>query len=229
MTQAVAILVAAGRGERMGQERPKAFLELAGEPLLLRAARAFEAAPSVGSLIAVVPEAETSAARALLAPLAKLRAVVPGGERRQDSVLAGLAQVPEGFEGVVLVHDAARPLVEVELVEAVTRRALATGAALPVLPLVDTVKRVRGGRVVETLDRSELGGAQTPQGFRMALLREALEAATRAGLELTDEAMAVERLGHAVDAVPGSKRNRKLTTPDDLAWAEGVVAGILHT
>jgi len=229
VTQAVAILVAAGRGERMGQERPKAFLELAGEPLLLRAARAFEAAPSVGSLIAVVPEAETSAARALLAPLAKLRAVVPGGERRQDSVLAGLAQVPEGFEGVVLVHDAARPLVEVELVEAVTRRALATGAALPVLPLVDTVKRVRGGRVVETLDRSELGGAQTPQGFRMALLREALEAATRAGLELTDEAMAVERLGHAVDAVPGSKRNRKLTTPDDLAWAEGVVAGILHT
>lgn len=229
MTQAVAILVAAGRGERMGQERPKAFLELAGEPLLLRAARAFEAAPSVGSLIAVVPEAETSAARALLAPLAKLRAVVPGGERRQDSVLAGLAQVPEGFEGVVLVHDAARPLVEVELVEAVTRRALATGAALPVLPLVDTVKRVRGGRVVETLDRSELGGAQTPQGFRIALLREALEAATRAGLELTDEAMAVERLGHAVDAVPGSKRNRKLTTPDDLAWAEGVVAGILHT
>jgi len=229
VTQAVAILVAAGRGERMGQERPKAFLELAGEPLLLRAARAFEAAPSVGSLIAVVPEAETSVARALLAPLAKLRAVVPGGERRQDSVLAGLAQVPEGFEGVVLVHDAARPLVEVELVEAVTRRALATGAALPVLPLVDTVKRVRGGRVVETLDRSELGGAQTPQGFRMALLREALEAATRAGLELTDEAMAVERLGHAVDAVPGSKRNRKLTTPDDLAWAEGVVAGILHT
>ena len=229
MTQAVAILVAAGRGERMGQERPKAFLELGGEPLLLRAARAFDAAPSVASLIAVVPDALTSVARTLLAPLGKLGAVVAGGERRQDSVLAGLAQVPEGFEGVVLVHDAARPLVEVELVEAVTRRAFATGAALPVLPLVDTVKRVRGGRVVETLDRSELGGAQTPQGFRMALLREALEAATRAGLELTDEAMAVERLGHAVDAVPGSKRNRKLTTPDDLAWAEGVVAGILHT
>jgi 2-C-methyl-D-erythritol 4-phosphate cytidylyltransferase len=229
VTKAVAILVGAGRGERMGAERPKAFLELGGEPLLLRAARAFEAAPSVGGLVAVVPNAETGAARALLAPLAKLREVVAGGERRQDSVLAGLAQLPEGFDGVVLIHDAARPLVEVELVEAVSERALATGAALPVLPLVDTVKRVRGGRVVETLDRSELGGAQTPQGFRIALLREALEAAQRAGLELTDEAMAVERLGHAVDAVPGSKRNRKLTTPDDLAWAEGVVAGILRT
>lgn len=227
--QAVAIVVAAGRGERMGGERPKAFLELGGEPLLLRAARAFEAAPSVGSIVAVVPGSETEAARALLAPLAKLRGVVAGGERRQDSVLAGLAQVPGGFDGVVLVHDAARPLVEVELIEAVARQASATGAALPVLPLVDTVKRVRGGRVIETLDRAELGGAQTPQGFRCVLLREAYDAARRAGVELTDESTAVERMGHAVHAVPGSTRNRKLTTPDDLAWAEGVVAGILRT
>jgi 2-C-methyl-D-erythritol 4-phosphate cytidylyltransferase len=229
MDEVVAILVAAGRGERMGAERPKAFLELGGEPLLLRAARAFEAAPSVGRIVAVVPDAETAAARGLLAPLRKLLAVVAGGERRQDSVLAGLRQVPDGFDGVVLVHDAARPFVDVELIEAVTQQAAATGAALPVLPLVDTVKRVRGGRVVETLDRAELGGAQTPQGFRMALLREACETALQAGVALTDEAMAVERLGHAVYAVPGSSRNRKLTTPDDLAWAEGVVAGMLRT
>ena len=227
--QAVAIVVAAGRGERMGQGRPKAFLELGGEPLLLRAARAFEAAPSVGRIVVVVPEQELMAARERLSPLAKLLAVVKGGERRQDSVLAGLRQVPEAFDGVVLVHDAARPLVDVELIEAVAQQAAVTGAALPVLPLVDTVKRVRGGRVVETLDRAELGGAQTPQGFRIALLREACEAALRAGVALTDEAMAVERLGHAVYAVPGSKRNRKITTPDDLAWAESVVAGILHT
>lgn len=226
---AVAIVVAAGRGERMGAERPKAFLELGGEPLLLRAARAFEAAPSVGSIVAVVPQAQTGLARELLAPLRKLLAVVAGGERRQDSVLAGLRQVPEGWDGVVLVHDAARPLLDVELIEAVAQQAAATGAALPVLPLVDTVKRVRGGRVVETLDRTELGGAQTPQGFSCALLREACEAALRAGVALTDEAMAVERLGHAVSAVPGSPRNRKLTTPDDLAWAEAVLAGILRT
>jgi 2-C-methyl-D-erythritol 4-phosphate cytidylyltransferase / 2-C-methyl-D-erythritol 2,4-cyclodiphosphate synthase len=152
--QAVAIVVAAGRGERMGAERPKAFLELGGEPLLLRAARAFEAAPSVGQIVAVVPEPETEAAREQLRPLAKLSAVVAGGERRQDSVLAGLRQVPETFDGVVLVHDAARPLVDVELIEAVAQQAAATGAALPVLPLVDTVKRVRGGRVLETLDRA---------------------------------------------------------------------------
>jgi 2-C-methyl-D-erythritol 4-phosphate cytidylyltransferase len=226
--QAVAIVVAAGRGERMGQGRPKAFLELGGEPLLLRAARAFEAAPSVGKIVAVVPEFEIPAAREWLAALSKLLAVVAGGERRQDSVLAGLRQVPADFEDVVLVHDAARPLVDVELIEAVAQQAAATGAALPVLPLVDTVKRVRGGRVVETLDRAELGGAQTPQGFRCALLREACEAALAAGVALTDEAMAVEGLGHAVYAVPGSSRNRKITTPDDLAWAEAVVAGILH-
>jgi 2-C-methyl-D-erythritol 4-phosphate cytidylyltransferase len=91
------------------------------------------------------------------------------------------------------------------------------------------VKRVRGGRVVETLDRAELGGAQTPQGFRAGLLREACAAAASAGVEVTDEATAVERLGHAVHAVPGSRRNRKITTPDDLAWAESVVAGMLRT
>jgi 2-C-methyl-D-erythritol 4-phosphate cytidylyltransferase len=226
---AIAIVVAAGRGERMGQERPKAFLELGGEPLLLRAARAFEAAPSVAGIVAVVPEPELEAARRGLAPLAKLRAVVTGGARRQDSVQAGLQQLPGDFDGVVLVHDAARPFVDVELVEAVAHKAWDAGAALPVLPLVDTVKRVRDGRVIETLDRAELGGAQTPQGFRVALLREACEAVRRDGASVTDEAMAVERLGHPVHVVPGSKLNRKLTTPDDLAWAESVVAGILRT
>lgn len=209
----------------MGALRPKAFLELAGEALVLRSARAFDEAPSVGAIVAVVPEAEVAAARALLAPVRKLLAVVPGGDRRQDSVLEGLRQAPPGFDGVVLVHDAARPLVEVSLVEAVARAAAEAGAALPVLPVVDTVKRLRDGFVVETLDRDELGAAQTPQGFRLALLVEACEAARRDRVTVTDEAAAVERLGAPVRAVPGSPRNRKITTPEDLAWAEGVVAG----
>ena len=223
--QALAILVAAGRGERMGAGRPKAFRDLAGEPLLLKAAQVFERAPSVGAIVAVVPSDEVEAARDLLAPLQKLRAVVAGGSRRQDSVLEGLKQAPEGFDGVVLVHDAARPFVDVPLVEAVLGAAGESGAALPVLGLVDTVKRVRDGRVLETLDRSELGAAQTPQGFRFRLLVEAYEAAFRDGITLTDEAMAVERLGVRVTAVPGSARNRKITTPEDLAWAEGVASG----
>jgi 2-C-methyl-D-erythritol 4-phosphate cytidylyltransferase len=158
----------------------------------------------------------------------KVSAVVPGGERRQDSVREGLRQAPAGFDGVVLVHDAARPLVEVDLVEAVAGAAGAAGAAVPVLPVVDTVKRVRDGLVVETLDREALGSAQTPQGFRFAVLAEAYEAAFRDGVTVTDEATAVERLGAPVRAVPGSPRNRKITTPEDLAWAEGVLAGLVR-
>jgi 2-C-methyl-D-erythritol 4-phosphate cytidylyltransferase len=226
--QALAILVAAGRGERMGTGRPKAFLELGGQPLLLRAARAFDAAPSVGAVVAVVPAAEVEAAQEMLAALAKPVSVVAGGRRRQDSVLEGLKQAPDGFDGLVLVHDAARPLVDVALIESVCRAAAAEGAALPVLPVVDTVKRVADGRVLETLDRETLGAAQTPQGFRFELLARAYEAAFREKVTLTDEAMAVERLGGTVRAVAGSARNRKITTPEDLAWAEGVVQGILR-
>ena len=225
---AFAILVAAGRGERMRADRPKAFLDLGGQPLLLRAALAFEEAPSVERLVAVVSEDQVATARAILSSLKKKLAVVPGGPRRQDSVLEGLKQAPEAFEGVVLVHDAARPLVDVRLIEDVTRAAEEGGAALPVLPLVDTVKRLRDGCVVETLDREELGAAQTPQGFRFELLVSAYEAAFRDNVTLTDEAMAVERIGAAVRAVPGSARNRKITTPEDLAWAEGVVPGVVR-
>jgi 2-C-methyl-D-erythritol 4-phosphate cytidylyltransferase len=209
----------------MASDRPKAFLSLGGQPLLLRSALAFEAAPSVGGLVCVVPVGDLDAARDLLAPVTRLVAVVAGGARRQDSVLEGLKALPEGFDGVVLVHDAARPLVDVDLIETVTRAAEEEGAALPLLPLVDTIKRVRGGRVEETLDRSELGAAQTPQGFRLDLLVSAYEAAFRDRVTVTDEAMAVERVGSAVKAVAGSPRNRKITTPEDLAWAEGLLQG----
>jgi 2-C-methyl-D-erythritol 4-phosphate cytidylyltransferase len=208
----------------MGASRPKAFLELAGQSLLLRSALVFEAVEDVGQIVAVVPAGEEPLARAMLSSVSKLSAVVRGGERRQDSVQAGLQAAPEGFDGVVLVHDAARPLVDGALVAEVIRSAAAIGAAVPVLPVVDTVKRLRDGRVVETIDRSELGAAQTPQGFRRAVLERAYEAAFTAGLTVTDEAMAVERTGGAVAAVPGSPRNRKLTTPEDLEWAEGELA-----
>jgi len=212
----------------MRADRPKAFLDLGGQPLLLRAALAFEEAPSVERLVAVVSEDQVATARSILSPLKKNLAVVPGGPRRQDSVLEGLKQAPEAFEGVVLVHDAARPLVDVRLIEEVARAAEQAGAAVPVLRLVDTVKRLRDGCVVETLDREELGAAQTPQGFRFDLLVSAYEAAFRDNVTLTDEAMAVERIGTPVRAVPGSARNRKITTPEDLAWAEGVLPGAVR-
>ena len=202
--EVLAILVAAGRGERMQAALPKAFLPLAGRPLLRWAAEAFEASGAVAGFVAVVPEALRTDARDVLAGLPKLRAVVAGGARRQDSVEAGLLALPAGFAGVVLVHDAARPLVSPEIISAVAEAAGEHGAALPVLPLVDTVKRVRDGRVEGTLDRDELFAAQTPQGFQLPVLTRAYAAAEAAGVTLTDEAMAVERLGLPVVAVPGS-------------------------
>jgi 2-C-methyl-D-erythritol 4-phosphate cytidylyltransferase len=212
----------------MGAGRAKAFLQLAGRPLLLRAAEAFEAAPDVEAIVAVVPTDEQRAARDLLAPLQKVTAVVAGGATRQDSVRAGLEALPSAFDGIVLVHDAARALIEPSLIASVVRAAIEVGAAIPVLPLVDTIKRVRGGAVLETLDRSELAAAQTPQGVRRALLAEALDRAARDGITVTDEAMAVEHLGRRVAAVVGSPRNLKITTPHDLRWAELLLAGAVE-
>jgi 2-C-methyl-D-erythritol 4-phosphate cytidylyltransferase len=221
--ETLAIIVAAGRGERLGADRPKAFLDLAGRPLLLRTTLAFEAAPAVGGIVVVVPSGLEAETRAMLAPVGKLHAVTVGGARRQDSVLAGLRSVPEGFDGVVLVHDAARPFVDADLIGAVAAAAREYGAALPVLPMIDTIKRVRDGDVIETLNREELGAAQTPQGFRLGVLGRAYEAAFRDRVTVTDEAMAVERLGERVVAVAGRSANVKLTTPSDWAWAEGVL------
>jgi len=212
----------------MGAGRAKAFLPLAGRPLLLRAAEAFEAAPEVEAIVAVVPQGDQREARDLLASLRKVTAVVPGGATRQDSVRAGLAALPDGFDGIVLVHDAARALVVPALISSVARAAAETGAAIPVLPLVDTIKRVRDGLLQETLDRAELAAAQTPQGVRRALLEEALDGAARDGVTVTDEAMAVERLGRPVAAVTGSPRNLKITTPHDLRWAEMLLASAVE-
>jgi len=222
----LAILVAAGRGERLGADEPKAFLPIAGTAMLLRAAMAFEQASSVEGVVAVVPSSEVERAQEILEPVRKLWGVTSGGPRRQDSVLAGLKLAPEDFEdGIVLVHDAARPFVDHELIDAVVSAARLSGAAIPVIGLVDTVKRLEGKRVMETLDRDTLGAAQTPQGFRYALLARAYEEAFRGGLTLTDEAMAVERLGEPIEVVTGSARNRKITLPEDVVWAEMILRG----
>lgn len=221
--ETLAILVAAGRGERMGASRPKAFLSLGGQTLLERSARALGAAPSVTGVVAVVPADAIDEARELCEGLSRPCQVVAGGARRQDSVRAGLDALPAGFDGVVLVHDAARPLVTVELVEAVVRGAEEHGAAIPVVPVADTIKEVDAGRVASTVDRARLAAAQTPQGFRREVLTRAYEKAFADGVVVTDESMAVERLGLPVACVAGSERNRKLTTPDDLAWAERVL------
>jgi 2-C-methyl-D-erythritol 4-phosphate cytidylyltransferase len=217
-----ALVVAAGRGERLRTDLPKAFVSLAGRALVVHALEAVGACPEVDAVIPVVaPEdfERFAALRSELANIAKLLPHVAGGERRQDSVRAGLAAVPPEAE-LVAVHDAARPLVTPGDVARVIAAARRTGAALLAAPVGDTIKRVREGRVVETPAREECWTAQTPQAFRVELLREALAKAEAEGFHATDDAQLVERLGVEVQVVEGNPRHLKVTWPGDLAVAE---------
>ena len=211
-----AVLVAAGRGERLGDERPKAFAALGGRVLLAHSLERLDASPWIDALVVVAPPDWEEAVIVLAEELAvgKVAASVTGGKTRAASVRAGLAEVPEAA-AVVVVHDAARPLVTDEVIERVLQP-LGEGfdGAVPGLPLADTVKRVRDGAVVETLDRSELVAVQTPQAFVAPALRAA------AAGDGTDCASLVEARGGRVRVVGGDPRLLKITSRDDLALVE---------
>jgi 2-C-methyl-D-erythritol 4-phosphate cytidylyltransferase len=218
----VALLLAAGRGERLGHELPKAFVPLAGRPLLLHALEALAAAPEVDAVIPVVAAAELPRLQALLAewgPQPKLAAAVAGGAERQDSVRAGVQALPPGAS-LVAMHDAARALLRPAAVSRVVAAARRSGAAILAVPVPDTIKRVAAGRIVETPARAECWAAQTPQVFRTEILREALAKAAAERYLGTDDAELVERLGVTVQVVEGDIDNFKLTHPEDLAMAE---------
>lgn len=214
----VVIIPAAGRGRRMGGEVPKQYLPLAGQPLLWHTLAALEASPLVGALVLAIHPEDRSFAAALAAGFPKVRALVAGGEERADSVRAALAATTEADE-LVLIHDAVRPFVPPALLARVVEGARAWGAVVPALPVRDTIKVVEGDRVLETPPRSRLWGAQTPQGFRRAVLLRAFAQPPGQGLA-TDEAMLVEASGHPVHVVAGEVANLKITTPEDLLWAE---------
>ena len=218
-----AIIVAAGQGVRMGADRPKAFLRLRGLTLLERSVGAFLSHARVDRVVAAVPD-PGEAAR-ILGSRAGRVLLVPGGATRQDSVSAGLRSLAPGAYEIILVHDAARPLVSGEVIDAVIAAAAGHGAAVPAIPPVDTPKRIGlDGTIEETLPRDRLRMAQTPQGFRDPMLREAYERAGRDGFVGTDDASLVERAGHRIRVVDGSPRNFKITTPQDLALAEAFLA-----
>jgi len=209
-----AVLVAAGRGERLGGDRPKAFAGLAGRPLLAESLERLERSEWVEAIVVVATEGWEEPAILLAEELGagKVNAAVTGGETRADSVRAGVAEVPEEA-AVVLVHDAARPLLGDDVIERVVG-ALGDGwdGAVPALPVADTVKRVNGDEVVETLERSELVAVQTPQAFLADVLRRALAG----GGEASDCAALVEAAGGRVRWVEGDARLLKVTTRDDL-------------
>lgn len=223
----VALLLAAGRGERFGHELPKAFVPLAGRPLILHALEALSAVPELDRIVPVAAGGELPRLRRVLAEAGprereKLAEPVAGGAARQDSVRAGMAALPPGAEWVA-VHDAARCLVRPEAVSRAIAVARREGAAILAIPARDTIKRVSGTRIVETPARAECWVAQTPQVFRVALLREALAKAAADDYLGTDDAELVERLGVPVHVVPGDTDNLKLTHPEDLVLAERIL------
>jgi 2-C-methyl-D-erythritol 4-phosphate cytidylyltransferase len=210
---AVALLVAAGRGERLGASGPKAFVMLGRRPLLEWSLEVLRAAPSVRGVVVAVP------------PGVSYPGAVEGGASRSESVRNALAAAGAD-EDVVLVHDAARPLLTVELVEACVAGLEGFDAVVAAAPVTDTIKRAEADHVVsETLDRSSLWAVQTPQVFRRSVLERALAQPAEALAAATDDAGLVEALGGRVGVVPAPRENLKVTTPLDLRVAELLLQG----
>lgn len=219
-----AVVVAAGSSVRMGMD--KLMLPLGDIPVIVRAARAFQEAPSVGEIVVVTREDLVIPIGQLCQEfgLSKVVKVVRGGETRTHSVRLGTLEVSRGAE-LIAIHDGARPLVSVDVIERAIEQAGNTGAAAPAVPVKDTVKVVSGNLVESTPDRSTLRAVQTPQVFEASLIRAALQKALDDGAELTDDCAAVERLGMKVVLTEGDERNIKLTTPTDLLLAESILEG----
>jgi 2-C-methyl-D-erythritol 4-phosphate cytidylyltransferase/2-C-methyl-D-erythritol 2,4-cyclodiphosphate synthase len=224
--RAALIVLAAGSGSRLGLDVPKAFAPLAGRTILEHAlAAAFDPA-WVDALVVAVPAGWEERAGTIMGP-SYPRAVVTGGPSRQASVRAALAAVPADAETIV-VHDAARPLTHPAFFLAVLKMLEGWDGVVPVTPVTDTVKRLDGERVVGTESRAALVLAQTPQAFRGGALRDAHARAERAGDAVTDDAEAVELAGYRVRAIGVDAANFKITTPEDLARAESVLAAVAH-
>ncbi len=223
----VAIVPAAGSGNRMGRELSKQYLSLGGMPLLVHTLNVFEKCPLVDALLVVVPPPDVEAVRTGMLPrwnLKKLAGVIPGGKERQNSVRAGIEALDRDAD-IVIVHDAVRPFITVGLIENCIRAAEEEGAATVGVPVKDTVKEVGAdGRVVRTCDRTLLWLTQTPQAFRRDIIENAHRAAVRDGYRGTDDTSLVERLGIAVRMIGGDYGNIKITTPEDLVIAEALLA-----
>ena len=220
MSRITVVIPAGGSGTRLGRATPKQFLKVGGVPILVATVRHFASHPEVETVVVAAPSKLVDRTERMLSGhTRRVRlAVVAGGAERQESVARGLEAAPSDTE-IIVVHDAVRPFITRQLIDAVVQAARETGAAICALPIAETVKRVRGDLVETTVDRSALWSVQTPQAFRAPLLREAHDKARLDGVLGTDDAMLVERLGHPVRVVRGSESNVKITTPEDLRRA----------
>ncbi len=219
-----AIIAAGGAGARFGADRPKQLLHLAGHPILSRSVGAFLTCAAVHDIVVALPPDLAGEPPPYLRSDAKPVEVVAGGARRQDSVANAFARVADRA-AIVVIHDAARPLVSDDLIRRTVDAAARFGAAIAAVPARDTVKLSDvDGMITGTLPRQAIYLAQTPQAFRVDVLRAALARST-ADADATDEAMLAEQAGHRVRLVDGDPRNLKITTPDDLAMAEAILGG----
>jgi 2-C-methyl-D-erythritol 4-phosphate cytidylyltransferase len=216
-----AIIVAAGKSERMGAGIDKAFLSLGAKPMVAWSLLAFEACADIDHIILVVKKEQVLAAKSVgqMFGISKLRAIIPGGGKRQDSVMSGMEQMdPE--TRLVVVHDGARPCVTPELSSEVLRYAKRNGCGVAASRIWDTVKYVERGTTVDhTLDRSKLWAVQTPQAFNADLLTRAYKTVAEKKATVTDEAGAVELLGEPVRLVEWTRPNIKITTVEDMPLA----------
>jgi 2-C-methyl-D-erythritol 4-phosphate cytidylyltransferase/2-C-methyl-D-erythritol 2,4-cyclodiphosphate synthase len=219
------VIVAGGRGDRMGAAIPKQLLDLGGRSLLQRSVAAFDAHPETSEIVVVLPADLVADGASLSGRTSRPCRYAEGGARRQDSVANGVRALGNDVD-VILVHDAARPFVSGAVIDRVLAGVRTTGAALPVVFARDTVKRVdRSSQIVtETIDRDDIALAQTPQGFTRDVLISALSMSDR--VHATDESRLAELAGHRVTVVDGDERNVKITTPDDLALARARAAGV---
>ena len=219
------IIVAAGSGNRLGADVPKAFVPLGGATLLARSLRIVAEVPSASEVVVTVPAGMEAAAREEVkrVGLALPVKIVAGGAERQDSVRIALSFTSAESE-LVAIHDAARPFANPAMFQASLEEAVRVGGAIVAVPLADTLKRVDQQKIIETIPRAGLWQAQTPQAFRRRLLIDAHEKALREGLIATDDADLVERMGGTVAIVNGSPLNLKITTAEDLRLAEAIAA-----
>ncbi len=220
-----AIIVGAGRGERMGANTDKAFLSLGPRPLVAYSMMAFEACPEIRQIVLVVRRDRIEAAKnmAQMFGISKLRAVVAGGAHRQDSVRKGLAELPPETR-YVSIHDAARPLVTPALISETVKCAHQHGSGVAGRRMVDTVKLVEKAPVISrTVDRDQLWTVQTPQTFRLDLLRQAYARLAETGAVVTDDAAALEQIGAPVRLVEWAPVNLKVTIAEDLAVAAALL------
>jgi 2-C-methyl-D-erythritol 4-phosphate cytidylyltransferase len=220
----VAIIPAAGSGIRMETKRAKQFLSLEEKPILALALEPFQECTGVAAVILVVPQDDVEYCQKEIVErfgLTKVKKIVPGGKRRQDSVRLGL-EATEGRYDLVLIHDGVRPLIEKEVIERVIEEAMTHRAVITALPAKETVKEVNDLRhVVKTYDRERVWMVQTPQAFRYQDILKAHHKALEEGWEeATDDALLVEKSGVTVKVVEGSEKNIKVTTPHDLELAQ---------